>query len=242
MIFNVTGGGGAALNFKVVGYATEEALLAAAPAENTIGIITETPITGYIFSVEEPSPATAGLVWVIIGKSSQVAFNALKKDSVMVYPLSAKQYVDGAWADVTAKSYQGGEWVDWFDGTVYDNGIFAAGYSYETQTPASGESWIDASTDEYLAATGRFGSIFLTPKIDMTPYTTLTMRVKNGSRVGVSSDGTETGLIAQVYVGATTETEYTVDITNVNEEAYITFTRYASSGTGTFCLYYARLS
>ena len=62
MIFNVTGGGGAALNFKVLAYATEEVLLAATSVENTIGIITETPITSWIFSATEPSPAAAGMV------------------------------------------------------------------------------------------------------------------------------------------------------------------------------------
>ena len=241
MIFNVTGGGGAALNFKVVGYATKEELLAATPAENTIGIITEIPITGYHFGKEEPSPAAAGMVWITTGTRSPVEFNALKKNAIQVYPISAKQYISGAWVDKVAKSYQGGEWVEWFDGTVYDNGKFAPGFSYVTKA-GNTESWVDASTDAYLAATGRFGFIYLTPKIDMTPYTTLTMKVKNGARVGVSSDGTESGLIAHTAAGATTETEYTVDITDVNEEAYITFTRYATSGTATFYLYYAKLS
>jgi hypothetical protein len=53
------------------------------------------------------------MVWVFIGKSSAVAFNALKKNGIQVYPISAKQYVNGAWVDVTAKSYQNGKWVDW---------------------------------------------------------------------------------------------------------------------------------
>lgn len=54
-----------------------------------------------------------GTVWVTTGASSPVAFNALKKNSVMVYPMSAKQYIGGSWVDKTAKSYQGGAWVDW---------------------------------------------------------------------------------------------------------------------------------
>lgn len=113
MIFNVTGGGGAALNFKVLAYATEEALQAATPAENTIGIITETPIICWLFSATEPSPAAAGMVWITVSISSAVEFNALKKNGIQVYPMSAKQYVDGSWVDVTAMSYQGGEWADW---------------------------------------------------------------------------------------------------------------------------------
>ena len=115
-------GGGAGLNFAVKAYASEEALLAAAPAENTIGVITSTPITSYIFSAEEPSPAVAGQLWITVGTSSQVAFNALKKNAIQVYPTSAKQYIDGAWADVPCKSYQGGAWADWWNGELYDSG------------------------------------------------------------------------------------------------------------------------
>lgn len=120
--FMPRGGGGAALNFKVLAYATEEALLAATPAENTIGIITETPITSWIFSADEPSPAAAGMVWITTGTASSVEFNALKKNGLQVYPISAKQHVGGAWVDKVAKSYQGGELVDWWDGELYESG------------------------------------------------------------------------------------------------------------------------
>ena len=51
-------------------------------------------------------------VWFLIGTSSTVAFNATKKNPIMVYPRSAKQYVGGAWVNKTAKIYQGGVWAD----------------------------------------------------------------------------------------------------------------------------------
>lgn len=54
-----------------------------------------------------------GTVWISTGASSPVTFNALKNNNITVYPISAKQYVSGAWVDKTAKSYQSGEWVDW---------------------------------------------------------------------------------------------------------------------------------
>lgn len=109
MIFNVSGGGGTALNFRVVGGTTAPAN----PAENCIWVNTETPITSWIFSAEEPSPAEAGMVWIYVGASSPTKFNALKKNGIQVYPMKAQQYVGGAWVSKTAKSYQGGEWVGW---------------------------------------------------------------------------------------------------------------------------------
>lgn len=103
---NTGGGGGCSLNFQVVGNPQPSN-----PKENTIWIDTDTVITSWLFSATEPSQAEAGTVWITTGNSSPVAFNALKKNGVMVYPISAKQYIDGAWIDVDVKSYQGGEWV-----------------------------------------------------------------------------------------------------------------------------------
>lgn len=118
------GGGSGGLNFKVVSYATEEELLADAPAENTIGVVTTTPITARVFSATEPQSLIEGAVWFLVGTNSPAAFNALKakKDAVMVYPMSAKQSVSGVLVDVVAKSYIGENWVDWWNGELYEYG------------------------------------------------------------------------------------------------------------------------
>lgn len=119
MIFNVSGsGGGAALNFRVVGGTTAPEN----PKENCIWVNTSTDITSYVFSATQPT-GSAGMVWITIGTSSSVEFNALKKNGIQVYPLSAKQYVSGAWVNKEAKSYQGGKWVDWWDGYLYNYGV-----------------------------------------------------------------------------------------------------------------------
>ena len=105
---NTGGGGGGSLNFQVVGNPQPTN-----PKANTIWLNTDVPIAGYEFTPTEPANPVQGMAWVAIGTSSPVAFNALKKNSVMVYPISTKQYIDGAWVDKTAKSYQGGAWKDW---------------------------------------------------------------------------------------------------------------------------------
>lgn len=117
------GSGSADLNFEVIAYESEEALLASTPAENTVGIITTTPITSWIFSATEPVQPASDMVWIPTSTSSSVEFNALKQNGVQVYPISAKQYVNGAWADVTAMSYQNGGWIKWETKLVlFDNG------------------------------------------------------------------------------------------------------------------------
>lgn len=51
-----------------------------------------------------------GQVWIATGTSSDSKFNALKKNGIVVCPLTAKQYVSGVWAYKDAFIYQAGAW------------------------------------------------------------------------------------------------------------------------------------
>lgn len=113
------GGGSGGLNFKVVGGTSEPS----SPKESTIWVNTDTKITSWIFSATEPETSAEGMVWISVGTSSAVAFTATKKNPIMVYPISAKQYIDGAFADKEAMTYQNGKWVDWIpEGALFWHG------------------------------------------------------------------------------------------------------------------------
>ena len=114
------------LSFEVVGNPQPEN-----PKANTIWVDTDVEITGWDFSAAEPANPAEGMVWGSTGTASSVAFNALKENSVMVYPLSAKQYVSGAWVDKTAKSYLNGAWVDWF---VWSGQLYQSGNEFTNET------------------------------------------------------------------------------------------------------------
>ena len=107
MIFNVSGGGGNPLNFKIVGGTAQPS----SPRENTIWVNTEDEITSWIFSVEEHSTPTSGMVWIQVGSDSNVRFNALKKNALCVYPITCNQYINGEWESKSAKIYQDSAWV-----------------------------------------------------------------------------------------------------------------------------------
>lgn len=113
------GSGGGGLNFQVIGGTTAPSN----PKENMIWVNTSTKITSYIFSATQPT-GSAGMVWISTGTSSTVEFNALKKNGIQVYPISAQQYVGGAWVNKTAKSYQNGVWRDWFI-YIVKNGVIS---------------------------------------------------------------------------------------------------------------------
>ena len=125
-----TGGGGGGLNFKVIPNPMPRTA-----KENTIWVDTD-KINNYYFLATQPENMVDYDVWFTVGTSSTVAFSATKKNPIMVYPLSAKQYVSGAWVDKTAMSYQNGEWVTWAT-VLYDNG--------DEKTTLTG-GWVNSKT------------------------------------------------------------------------------------------------
>ena len=100
--------GSAGINFTVVGGTSQPST----PKENMIWVNTDSEISDWAFSAEEPDTAE-GMVWFVTAESSEVAFNAVKKHGIWVYPSSCQQYIGGEWVDKSAKTYQNGEWHDW---------------------------------------------------------------------------------------------------------------------------------
>lgn len=164
-------GGGTGLNFHVKAYASQDALPETA-AENTIAVFTDHEITGWEFGTSAPGNPFEGLVWIFTGTSSPVAFNALKKNCVNICPISAKQYISGAWVNKTAKSYQDGAWVDWWDGYFFKSG-------FESTVPWT---WLaDSSSSVDITATminlncpeGGMATAYTEETVDLSGFKTL---------------------------------------------------------------------
>ena len=130
------GGGGASLNFKVVGGTTQPEN----PKENTIWVNTDTEITSWAFSTDVPESPAAGMVWIKTGFGSATPFNALKKNEVQVHPFSTQQYLDGAWADKTTMIYADGIWSLFHPSKEYviQNGIIDMTAHKHSQDNANG--------------------------------------------------------------------------------------------------------
>ena len=109
---------GVELNFSVVGGTTQPTN----PIENMIWVNTDVEITSWIFSVSEPSVKEEGMVWFSTSTDSNVEFNVLENNSIQVYPIAAKQYINGVWVTKTAKSYQNGQWQGWMAGAIFVEG------------------------------------------------------------------------------------------------------------------------
>lgn len=193
------------LNYSVVG-GMEEPVNS---TQNMIWIQTETPIGRVFFGNDEPNETfIEGDVYICTGTSSSVAFNSLKIGNSymdMVYPLSAKQYVGGAWVDKTAMSYHGGEWVYWWNGELFENGNpftgVTGGWTTKAWPKVSGQSEAAPSlafndtnmviTQGYKSDdTSGFGATITQSDIDLTEFKTITAEIV--SMVCTGSGGTPT--------------------------------------------------
>lgn len=175
-ITNAGGGGGGSLNFKVVGGTSAPT----SPSENTIWVNTSNDITGWAFSVTAPT-ASEGLVWFAVGNSSSVAFNAIKKNGLWVYPGSCQQYISGIWVAKTAKTYQSGAWKNWMY-WLYNTGVKKVEFTDNALNTIGTTSLTWGDTAVTFAGTGVnkdpsgttwFSVWTTTPLIDVTAYTKL---------------------------------------------------------------------
>lgn len=168
--------GGAGLNFKVVGNPQPTS-----PNENTIWVNTDTAIDGYSIGTTAPMNPVEGAIWFNTSTTSNAAFNALKKNSLMVYPNSCQQYVSGAWVNKTAKIYQGGTWKDW-NVVLFCDGVTTSGYSITSINSTN------VNQNGYLGYSRSGQSGFaIEPAVNLSAYKTLevefeaTMVINDGS-------------------------------------------------------------
>lgn len=229
------GGGGASLNFKVVGGLTQPA----GPKENTIWVNTDQKITSWVFSAEAPAEPAEGMVWFTTGTSSQVAFNALKKNTVMIYPISAKQYVSGIWIDTTAKSYQNGKWVDWIvylynsgDECISVTGGWTAykGGSSSSMTKNNDSITLKGSSDNSITA-------MTSQKIDLTNFNKIEISVIDVKKSGTwhaklratEEQKNAPAAAAELTLAFETGTQY-LDVSSLTGSYYIALYLYGGDG------------
>lgn len=247
--------GGNQLNFTVVGGTTEPT----SPTENMIWVNTNVTISSYIFSATEPEAPVYGMVWIFTSVSSTVEFNALKKNGIQVYPISAKQYIRGAWVDVEAKSYQSGEWVYWWRGELYDSGNeytsvtggwqarawkLKSGYTATAPTLTKNDTYM---TGVFTKKNGS-GVIEIANDVDLTGYSTLYMEYTgsglNSSYYGILGVADRTATYYKDSALATVEVVYSdgkdsavvasLDISSINQLANVYFGMHiTSSASGT---------
>lgn len=244
---NVTQNVGAELNFKVVGGTTQPS----SHTENTIWVNTDTDISEWVFSAEQPASPVEGMVWVQTSSSATAPFNTLKKNNVTIYPTGCKQYVSGAWTGKTAKTYQGGAWVEWIyylfnDGDPCEG--ITGGWTSSGWTSSSGiSSSSKGEAGDTLSITGPLTGVWqhsvlgTVKKIDLANFDTVKITVTNFSKT--NADGTVPTAHFAVMSGKNVSSPaavvnisgtgtYSVNVTDLNDSYYValyTYGRYSAS-------------
>jgi hypothetical protein len=235
-------GGGVAQNFQVVAYASENDLLAAAPVENTIGVVTTTPIAKTILSDIDPSAATEGAVWLQTGSGS-IPISTLTSGNVdfgTVYPIAARQCIDGAWVNVAAKSYRNGEWIPLWNGELFDGGNqyerFTGGWirntDFKVQNFNNSGGSCEIGETIFISSGNNVCTVVTTAqKIDVTNRKTISFSIDannsaNGTCVFAISQASGSVYNADAlteFAVATKDEPVTLDVSGINIPVYIGF-------------------
>lgn len=224
-------GGGASLNYKVVGGTSTPT----SPSENTIWVNTSTAITSHVFSAEQPSSPSAGMVWFNVGTSCPAPINVLKKNALMVYPSGCAQYVSGSWISKTAKTYQNGAWVDWAT-YIYSMGdLFedvTGGWSGKTGNWYGGNNTTlptitNSATGLRIYQNGGNNAwgVSTTKAIDISGYATLVMKVnvvshRDNDGLAVWASTPKTVAASNIFSSTGTH-EISLDISGVSGTYYV---------------------
>lgn len=193
-----------------------------------------------------------GQVWLSNGKESPVEFNALKKNGIQIYPVSAQQYIDGEWTALAAKTYQGGAWVDWWAGELY-----SYGNEYENVTGgwALSTNWVithggtltkeseSMTFESHLVDGSHYAKGFLRPnnKIDLTNYDSLILIAETVELDSTSypiklcakstDNAKEEDVVASANLTATTSQKtFTLDVSTLTGSYYVGIEANASYG------------
>lgn len=232
MIHNMTGGGGG-LNLKVVGGTAAPAN----PRENTVWVSTDTEINGYAFSATQPENPTEGMVWFATGAASNAAMNVDKKNTVMLYPVNCKQYINGAWVSKSAKTYLSGAWKDWITYLYYQGdtmevltgGWVALAKNNGSASPAVAPTITQNAGNIQFVVTGtnyHMGMVHMANKIDLTEYNTLAVNLTKTTSNDRFCIWTDIGSLANtnaVVYQALSNGEMSTDISSLSGEYYIGF-------------------
>ena len=240
MIFNISGGGGQALNFRIVGGLARPST----PRENTIWIKTDVAIGEWFISPKAPGKPAGGMVWVKSGGSS-TKINALKKEEISIALSSAQQYIGGQWKNMEAYAYIGGKWVQFSNTRVYlyHNGIisdevggsikgFPAHYSDTNgAVPKQVVNHSDGHIGIWDFTKYRSGAAYFIKPIDLTPWRTIyidgAIKSRDASHGGFGFIKNTSDLLPLIAMTAQntnkTRTIHKIDVSSLSGNYYLGF-------------------
>jgi len=244
------------LNFSIIPYKTEAELLAAAPGENTIGLVTHRPVTNWAFSPDAPVFEGSSMTWVVTGAASDYAFNGLKEQMLQLCPLEVVQYALSKWNYVHAFLRKNGEWVFLWHGQLYMEGTDVQRVTGGWQTIAdAGSTAMNAvapTLTQYstymlakLSGYNQRGYVSTVNAVDVTDYQQLELKLNsftkkgNGSAVTLELVDAEGNIVRAVPVESSGS--HSMDVSDLTGSYQLRLMMVAST-YGAVTLYVARIA
>lgn len=239
--FKHGGGGGSDLNFRVLGGKEPPT----SPKENDIWVYCE-GMTGWVVSAGQPEDETEGLVCLGNGPAYSAIFNALKKNSLMLYLESAWQYINGAWAKKPASIYINGAWTVFSAAELYlynEGNACTADSGGWSITSNTGQKAMTLTKDaSYMTVSSRWSANYTShatcgtgKKVNVTGFSKLNIVYDFSATVGTQYGagqpyaelffglGTSNTDVSSASVSGSTGTNKTVsvDISSLNTSLYV---------------------
>lgn len=159
-----------------------------------------------------------GTLWIVTGAASSAAFNALKRNDLRVYPVSAKQYVNGAWKDQEARICQRSRWKDW-EFFVLRKGVFNSTYLFQVHN-GDGEIASGDNAAIFKIHNNGYLTLYAVTKLDVSKKNAIEIAVTKG----LSAYNVRFGLVS-------TKTSIDEQHENIFNVASVTFTPTSNSIT-----------
>lgn len=102
------GGAGGGLNFRVICNTIRPSLLTS--RENDIWVNTDVQTKDWQFSSQAPTEIVPNMLWIATSNTSSVAFDAIKKNNVFLYPKNCNQRIGNAWVPREMQVFLNGTW------------------------------------------------------------------------------------------------------------------------------------
>ena len=219
--FKCGGSSGDSLNVRIQAFATETALNASTPRDNTIGVVTTTAINGWYVNREAPQSPASGMVWIKTGNSSQT-IRVVRNADILVAPLAAYQYNGRSWDEKTAKLFQG-SWKSLAGDKTY---LFKNGNQFTSVTGgwyliASGSAALEVGQEKEVSSYEEIVPGTNTEKlVDMRGYSRLCVNIDDyaGTAFALIGNGERTTLAVVV---AQNPGVVSIDLSNFNGSYHV---------------------
>ncbi len=228
-------GGGVLLNFRITQYNEGTDLSRIIGKPNEIAVMTANKIKGWTISMEEPELPQTGDIWIKTTETTNISFDILKKNSLILNLMAVFQYETGEWKKREAAIYQDGSWHH-FEIWLYNRGDQCTDTTggWKSTNYYDAVSFYNDRINCSATAGDGYASVCTKNKVNLSGKTKLYCRAKysyvegRSYGFGLSTNNDQAGVtyVARTIFDTSAEKLYVLDVTSYKNrtDLYVSFT------------------